>query len=249
MKLEYVPLLQIQRDLYRLPRGYDRFREYLRTMTDAELNDLKLPPLVAMNPMGKEHLPALLDALLALDADAVVARAVAEAEPQLAHVPGEFKIGLAIADDLKGGWTNRYSTEFSLLFETKPIHKRKWLSAILWSNEAPSVETTRVTTLTTIFRAAYIQQYGFALTLREMLAQEGYAMAMAGCTQPVLDEADLAYTREIMAPHKDAKDRPTVMACLFGDVAAHNLGYPPQGLSPRAGLALALHEAKQLKSK
>jgi hypothetical protein len=62
-------------------------------------------------------------------------------------------------------------------------------------------------------------------------------------------EADRAYTREIIASHLEAKDRPTVMACLFGDVAAHNLGYPPQGLSPRAGLALALHEAKRLKSK
>jgi hypothetical protein len=35
------------------------------------------------------------------------------------------------------------------------------------------------------------------------------------------------------------------MACLFGDVAAHALGYPPQGLSPRAGLALALYDARK----
>lgn len=32
MNLEYVPLLQVQRDLYKLPRGFERFREYLRTM-------------------------------------------------------------------------------------------------------------------------------------------------------------------------------------------------------------------------
>ena len=69
MKLKYVPLVQIQRDLYRLPRGYERFREYLRTMSDAETRDLNLPPLVGMNPMGKDHLPALLEALLAFDAD------------------------------------------------------------------------------------------------------------------------------------------------------------------------------------
>jgi len=34
MELEFVPLLRIQRDLYRLPRGLERFREYLRTMVD-----------------------------------------------------------------------------------------------------------------------------------------------------------------------------------------------------------------------
>jgi hypothetical protein len=34
------------------------------------------------------------------------------------------------------------------------------------------------------------------------------------------------------------------MACLFGDRAAAALGYPPQGLSDRAGLALALSQAR-----
>ena len=62
MRLDYVPLLKIQRDLYELPRGFERFREYLRTMTDPESGDLKFP-LVAMNPMGKDHVTALLDAL------------------------------------------------------------------------------------------------------------------------------------------------------------------------------------------
>jgi hypothetical protein len=35
-----------------------------------------------------------------------------------------------------------------------------------------------------------------------------------------------------------------VIACLYGDPAAHALGYPPQGLTDRAGFALALHDAR-----
>jgi hypothetical protein len=244
MQLEYMPLLQIQRDLYRLPRGVERFRAYLQTMIDPETRDLSLPPLVAMNPMGKDHVPALLDQLLAFDADGVAARVIAEAAPKLANIPGEFKIGLAISDDLKGGWTNRYASEFSARFESKPILKRGWLTGILWTSETPSVQTTRETALMAVYRAAYVQQHGLAQTLREMMAQEGYAMAMAGCSQPALEADDLTYTREIIAPYLDVKDRPTLMACLFGDDAAHALGYPPQGLSPRAGFALALHEAR-----
>jgi len=182
-----------------------------------------------MNPMGKDHVPALLDTLIAFDAEGVAARAVGEATAYVANIPGEFKIGLAVSDDLKGGWTNRYASEFSLCFEMKPILKRGWLSAVLWTSETPSIQTTRETVLTTIYRAAYIQQHGLARSLREMLAQESYALALAGCTQPALDDDDLAYTREIITPHLDAKDRPTVMTCLFGDVAAHSLGYPPQG--------------------
>ena len=57
MKLSFLPLLHVQRDLYTMPRGMDRFREYIKTMTDPETGDLALP-LVAMNPMGQEHVPA-----------------------------------------------------------------------------------------------------------------------------------------------------------------------------------------------
>lgn len=38
---------------------------------------------------------------------------------------------------------------------------------------------------------------------------------------------------------------PLTIAAFFGDPAAHQLGYTPLGLSPRAGLALALYEGKQ----
>ena len=50
--------------------------------------------------------------------------------------------------------------------------------------------------------------------------------------------------RTVIAPHLEASDRATVMACLFGDTAATALGYPPHGLSERAGFALALHDAR-----
>jgi hypothetical protein len=68
---------------------------------------------------------------------------------------------------------------------------------------------------------------------------------MAGCTTPSLDPDDLEYTRDVIAAHRGAQDRATIMACLFGDAAARALGYSPQGLSERAGLALALHDGRE----
>lgn len=257
MKLEFIPLLQLQRDLYNIPRGQERFRVYLETMLDADASDIELPPLALMNPMGKEHIPAMLDTLLAMDADAVAASAIAqllEAKPiaevikQFEKIPGKFKVGLVVADDLMGGWTNRYTSEFSDRFETEQSLKRGWLSGILWTSEVPSIQKVREVTLTAVYRVAYIQRHGFARTLQEMLNQEGYAMAMAGCKQPNLDADDIAYTRAIVAPHLSTHDYPTMMTCLFGDRAAHSLGYRALGLSEYAGLALALHQAKQDKS-
>ena len=70
-------------------------------------------------------------------------------------------------------------------------------------------------------------------------------MARAGCTRPVLDDEEIAYTREVLAPFLQADDKRTVIECLFGDAAGRTLGFTPRGLSPWAGLALALHDANQ----
>lgn len=245
MRIEFVPLLQLQRDLYSISSRQERFRVYLETMLNADASDVELLPMVAMNPMGKDHIPAMLDTLLAMDADAVAGRAIAEASEQFKGDSGAFKLGLVIADDLMGGWTNRYTSEFSARFEIGKSLQRGWLSVVLWTSEIPSEQKVREETLTTLYRTAYIQRHGFARTLQEMLNQEGYAMAMAGCQQPILDVDEIAYTQEIISPHLSTQDYPTIVACLFGDRAAQALGYVAQGLSERAGLAMALHQAQQ----
>jgi hypothetical protein len=243
MKLEFLPLLNVQRDIYNIPPGGERFRAYLSTMIDPQTRDLKLP-IVSMNPMGKDHIPALLDAYLSFDADRLAARAVSEAAQLLEQVPGEFRVTLVISDDAMGGWTNRYFTEFSHRFNSKPYFRRGWLVGILWTSEKPSTEATREEVLTTVFRGAHIQQHGFARTLRDMLRQEGYAMAMAACSQPPMEEEELAYTRDVIAPYLEARDQPTLMGCLYGDEVAASLGYSPLGLSLRAGIWLALEDAR-----
>jgi hypothetical protein len=77
-----------------------------------------------------------------------------------------------------------------------------------------------------------------------MLRQEGEVMAAAGCAGPVLDGEELAYTREVIAPHLGATDMRTAIECLFGDEAGRTLGFTPRGLNAGAGLALALHDAR-----
>jgi hypothetical protein len=241
MKLSFLPLLQIQRDLYAMPRGMERFREYIKTMTDPETGDLALP-LVAMNPMAKEHVPALIDQYIALGAESIAQDAVAKITADFAR---EYKVALVVSDDLKGGWTNRWASEYGHRIEGAAITKRGFITAILWTSDPPSPQYVREAVLTSIYRVEYLQSHPAPKTLREMLDQEGYAMARAGCTAPSLDADDLEYTRTVIAPHLDAHDRATVIPCLFGDPGATALGYPVQGLSDRAGFALALHDARE----
>jgi hypothetical protein len=243
MELEFVALLQMQRDLYAIPRGVERFRVYLRTMVDAGTGDLELP-LVPMNPMGRDHVPALLDRLLELRADEIGGAATASLREQLSGERGRFRVGLVVADDAHGRWTNRFASEFSHRFEDAAFYKRGWVVGIIWTSETPTQAGVREEVLTAVHRAAYIQRHGAAKDLSAMLAQEGSAMALAGCVEPQLEPDDLSYTREVIEPLLHETGRATAIACLFGDEAAAALGYRPHGLSPRAGLALALHQAR-----
>lgn len=244
MNLEFVRLLAAQRELYRIPRGPARFGAYVRMMRD----DPNAAPLVALNPMARDHVPALIEALIGLDADRVAAEAVAEDSARLADVPGEYRIGLVVADDVGGGWTNRCASEFAWASGSPDAIRRGWLAGVLWSSEPPSARAVREAVLTPIHRAAHVRRHGPARTLREFLAQEGRAMADAGCDAPTLAQDDLDYTREVLGPHLDETLARTIMECLYGDDAGRTLGFTPRGVSPRAGLALALHQARRDRS-
>ncbi len=239
MTFEYVPLLALQRDIYRVPRR-GRFEAYLGQMIDWDVEDMKLP-LAVMNPAAKEHVPALIDQLLELEVDAAAAEAI---ESMAVEGPGHYKVALVVADDVAGGWTNRFATEFSHRFESKRLYDRGWLIGILWASEPPSLQRTREEILTAAFRLDHIRRHGQARSLRERLVQEGAAMARAGCIAPVLDADDLEYTREVIAPYLDSTDMRTAVECLVGDAAGKTLGFTPRGLSPLAGLAMALHDGR-----
>jgi hypothetical protein len=128
VELDLIPLLAIQRELYDMPRGARRFQAYLRTLVDEDTGDLALP-LVTMNPMGKDHVPALLDTLRQFGAEDVARNVIKAAMPAVENVNGRFTVGLVVADDAHGGWTDRYCSEFSHRFEGRALAKRGWIVA------------------------------------------------------------------------------------------------------------------------
>jgi hypothetical protein len=165
-------------------------------------------------------------------------------------------VGLVVIDDLMGGGSNRFDCEYFFRFgpnqlgggstPAKPNRwiKDFWLSGVLWSSEAATERAVREAILTAAHRFAYVQRHDPDRTLRDLLAQEGQVMALSGCCEPTLDAEDLAYTSEVLSAYLDADDMRTCIECLFGDAAARTLGFTPTGLSPWAGLALALHDAR-----
>ncbi len=243
IEIDPVELLQIARDLHDLPRGMGRFQAYLTTILNDARDDAKYPSLAAMNPMGREHVSARLDELLALGAEAIAADAAREAARPFPELDGHFKHGLVVVDDLHGGWTNRTTVDANLRFgDDSAMVKRGWLNTLLWVSETPTAESVRRAVLGSMFRTFYRIGRGAPRTLRQMMTQEGVVGRFAGLT-PTLDADDLDYSREVLAPYLDSDDWAVSIAALYGDEAARSLGYPPLGLSPKAGLEVALADA------
>ena len=231
MTVEYVPLLSIQKEIYALPRDFGRFQTYLKTILSEAGDAVVHAPLVAMNPMGKEHCAAHVDALLALDAESVAARALQEAIAELPisiDTSLALKAGLVVCDDVGGGWTNRTASEYrACIDDGEDRTKRPWLSIRFWTSEPPTIEGVSEAARTALRRAAYQRRHGGAKTLVEVLLQERFC---AMDTPPLLAD-EFARVGNLLRPllETPSENMPVIVAALFGDDAAASLGYAPLG--------------------
>jgi hypothetical protein len=243
VNITYLPVLRILRDLYLEPRDMQRFHRYVATLTGGT-DDVVLPIGVA-NPMARPEVVARIDELLALGADELAAEAAASAQTRLAEVQleVEIKATLVLADDVGGGWTNRFTTEASVRFPRRGALKRPFATALTWTSELPSAAQIREEVLAAIYRVAYQQRHGLPTTLLAMREQEGLAGVFAG-TRPGLVGDYLERARAIeftAAPGKEAY--PEIFAWFYGDAAAEQLGYRPLHLPARAGFDVAVADA------
>jgi hypothetical protein len=251
MKFELVPILEKLRDLYLIPRGPDRFQAYIDLATGGATasKDIAYPPLITVNPMAKEHALEFVESWISLGAEDVARTVLEDANVRLRSVPYSqtINVGLSVLDDLKGGWTNRTFNDAARFKTAESLEKTGWVCVPLWTSETPKLEELRTVVLEFACRAAFAVQHGDPKTLREMMAQEG---AVAAFANRLLEfdnlesqQEELEYSRAVIAPHLESTHQPTVIACLYGDEAAKELGYPPLGLSKNAGFQLALANA------
>ncbi len=238
VKLEFVPTLEKLLEVYRVPRGQERFDAYIAaTVGKADRTaDLSLPPLVSANPMAKEHVNLALETWLALDVEAATREVLLELESVFTNQVS-YKVGLTLLDDQKGGWTNRYLNDFGFRFPEKLL--QDWLVVPLWVSDSPNLETMRLEVRAVVARAVWQLEHGLAKTLLEQLQQERFALQFAGVKQ-TLTLDDLEYSQTVIQPFLTSLEKPVQFACLYGDTAAREVGYEAKGLSDFAGLETAM---------
>ncbi len=235
------PLLETQIGLHLIPRGQARFDAYIAATAGAATRtaDLNHPHLVAMNPMGKDHVLSMLQTYRELRSETVLQRILDDLNPRW-PLERTALVGLVAVDDLMGSWTNTHLNDFGFRFKAPTDTGASLILIVpLWTTRTPSVPELEATIREVAYRAAYRVRHGIARSLREMMRQEGFAAAFAG-RRLALEPADLQYSRAAMRVYLDSEHVPTQFACLYGDRAAASVGYPALGFSDRAGFQIGL---------
>lgn len=219
MSISLLPLLEIERSLYEMPRDMARFNKYKDLLTGGT-GDMVLP-MANLNPMAKGRVLDHVNELIAMDAEAIASGAIAAANRRLDPRQFDLKVGLIVGDDIHGGWTDRYLTDAAHRLEGSGEAKRFLASVLLWASEPPTPADIHRQTLMSIYRRLHAFAHGDPQSLRDCMLQEGRAAAFAGCNR----SEDPSGVREIIDLHRNTREYPLIFSCLYGDEAAAHCGY------------------------
>ncbi|MDQ2665771.1 MAG: hypothetical protein M3Z05_07150 [Gemmatimonadota bacterium] len=192
--------------------------------------------LSSFNPMAGDVAARSVDALIALDAEAVAAEA---AKHILDACAWTAPITLAIVVPSPGMWTDRLATEVRhrTLAERRSVHGE----ILLWSGDAPDADDIRHESAAEAVRTIWTSLHGPTRTLSDVLSREGLAYALARpSTEPAPLERAVGEALEVLGDTSTLAD---IIGVLYGDSAASTLGYTPLGLSERAGYEWAIGRA------
>ncbi|MES1224247.1 MAG: hypothetical protein ABUT20_52620, partial [Bacteroidota bacterium] len=135
MIFKVLPVIDIMLSLYEKPRTAERFQEYLKTLQGDTKGDL-IVPIGGFNPMAKEHAVSKLQELKSLNAEEIMSETLAQVNQKTSlHKAVDFKVALNLADDLKGGWTNHFTTDFDSKFKTDALVRRNFCVPVFWTSE------------------------------------------------------------------------------------------------------------------
>jgi len=93
-------------------------------------------PISGFNPMAKDHILEKITQLQNLGAEKLILSVINKYNSTLKSPQNNtIKIVLNLADDLKGSWTNSYSTDYESKFKLNGFIKRNFCVPYFWTSE------------------------------------------------------------------------------------------------------------------
>jgi hypothetical protein len=223
MTFELLPILDIMLDFYQKPRNNDRFQEYLKILRGGTKDDLVMP-IGGFNPMAKEHVLDKLNELKKLDAERIMQNVLLKLNENLAcNNDVKYKVVLNLCDDLMGGWTSRYTTDFDSKFNINALVKRQFCTPVFWSSEFYSTHLIQKRTLECALRTQYWLEKSKPNTLREHVEQEQFVFQNSYESNQILQ---LKKKEKFYMKHSESDSYPLIFNFFYGNEASESLGFP-----------------------
>lgn len=239
MQFELIPILSVMEELYETPRSPARFQEYLAKLQGGTKGDMALP-IGGFNPMAKEHILEKIHELQALQAEELIREVLVELNAkQQDQQTNTIKVVLNLADDLEGGWTNHYTTDFDSKFKINALVVRHFCTPYFWTSETYTAALIVKRTLEYAYRTIYWKENGRLQSLADHFAQEVFVQQQLASADTRIDTADLGEIEELYQTFQDSDDYSLLFNFFYGDEASASLGYASFGIGNQAGFKYA----------
>lgn len=239
MKFELKPVLSTMATFYEQTRDRKRFEAYLFLLQGQNTGDMILP-IGGYNPMAKGHLLQKIQILQAIAAEDIAAKSLAEVNATLTDKSERtIQVVLNVADDLKGAWTNRYTTDFDAKFKLNAFVTRNLCTPYFWSSESYTPALIHECTLASAYRTLYWLQHPNPKTLAEHIQQEIFVQRQLNLDKVEYTEEELQSMTEIHEAFQEEEDYNLLFNFFYGDAICEGLGYPKFGVQHLDGFKYA----------
>ncbi|MFC5048841.1 hypothetical protein [Aquimarina hainanensis] len=185
--------------------------------------------------MAKPHLLQKIKELQLLGAEDVIATTLSNLTPINTSSKHPIQVALNIADDEKGGWTNRYTTDFDSKFNINALVTRNFCTPYFWSSEIYTKRLIEERTLEYVYRTLYWRLNGKPRSLEEHVQQERYVYKHTNSIRSLKEKNDDTFIKHFYHTHKKEESYHLLFNFFYGDDISSSLGYPTHGIKNTNG--------------
>ena len=228
MIFEILPTVEIMLNLYKMPRSSLRFDSYLRALQGGTKGDL-IMPIMNFNPMGREHVAQKLSELNDLCTSDLLEEIFTSLEKMIIGFDDlTIKVGINLSDDLMGGWTNRFTSDYDSKFRINALVQRQFCAPIFWTSEEISSALVKKRVTEYVLRYIYWLDNSKPSTLEQHLDQEIY-VAGRMVNEEKIDDSSFGELEEFYLRHVDEDNYQLIFNFFYGDAASESLGFGSYG--------------------
>jgi hypothetical protein len=230
MTFELLPIIDTMLNLYEMPLNQERFQAYLKILQGDTKGDLKMP-IGGFNPMAKPHIKEKLIELKKLGAENIIQETLATLNTRFDKLnKGTYQVALNLSDDIAGGWTNHYTSDYDSKFRLNALVERQFCVPIFWASEQFSEALIRQRTEEYVLRTIYWLDHTKPLTLKDHIEQEKFVAKNSPFSNDGRMQQDIEKLDAFYKKNQDATNYSIIFNFLYGDKAASAFNFPTFGI-------------------